>query len=60
MEKNNGSRGTPDEKIASTAKAWRQRDQVAIANKRDVDKQRAEYAARKDLRKVIDEAGVQP
>jgi hypothetical protein len=56
MEKKS-SRGTPDEKIASTAKAWRQRDQVAIANKQDSEKQRAEYAARKDLRKVIDEAG---
>jgi hypothetical protein len=55
MEKSN--KGTPEQKIASTAKAWRQRDQVAIANKQDVDKQRAEYAARKDLRKVIDEAG---
>lgn len=51
------SRGTPAEKIASKAKVWRQRDQVAIANKQDSDKQRAEYAARKDLRKVIDEAG---
>lgn len=56
MEKKS-SRGTPDEKIASHAKVWRQRDQVAIANKQDSDKQRAEYAARKDLRKVIDEAG---
>lgn len=56
MEKKS-SRGTPEQKIANTAKAWRQRDQVAIANKQDSDKQRAEYAARKDLRKVIDEAG---
>jgi hypothetical protein len=56
MEKQS-SRGTPEQKIASTAKAWRQRDQVAIANKQDPAKQRAEYAARKDLRKVIDEAG---
>jgi hypothetical protein len=57
MEKKS-SRGTSDQKIASTAKVWRQRDQVAIANKQDSKKQRAEYAARKDLRKVIDEVGV--
>jgi hypothetical protein len=57
MEKTS-NRGTSEQKIASTAKVWRDRDQVAIANKQDVDKQRAEYAARKDLRKVIDEAGV--
>lgn len=56
--KKNSNRGTPDEKIVSTAKAWRHRERVAIANKQDSDKQRAEYAARKDLRKVIDEAGV--
>lgn len=56
MEKQH-SRGTPDEKIASTAKAWRRHDKVAIADKRDHEKQRAEYAARRDLRKVIDEAG---
>lgn len=59
MGKQNG-RGTPDEKIASKAKVWRQRDRVAIANKQDSDKQRAEYAARKDLRKAIDESGVHP
>jgi hypothetical protein len=56
MEKKS-NRGTPEQKIANKAKAWRQRDQVAIANKQDVEIQRAEYAARKDLRKVIDEAG---
>ena len=58
--KNINSRGTPDQKIASTAKVWRQRDEVAIADKQDSDKQRAEYAARKDLRKVIDDAGGHP
>jgi hypothetical protein len=57
MMKKNSNRGTPDEKIVSTAKAWRQRDEVAIANKQDSEKQRAEYAARKNLRKVIDDAG---
>ncbi len=49
-------KGTPDEKIAHTARVWRQHDQVAIADKRDVEKQRAEFAARQDLRKTIDEA----
>lgn len=53
----NSDRGTPDDKIASTAKAWRRHDRVAIADKRDDKKQRAEYAARKNLRKIIDEAG---
>lgn len=56
MEKQN-SRETPDEKIASEAKAWRQRDRIAVAHGKDRNKQRAEYAARKNLRKVIDEAG---
>jgi hypothetical protein len=53
-------KGTPDQRIASTAKVWRQRDQVAIADKTDQDKQRAEYHARKELRKVVDEAGSEP
>jgi hypothetical protein len=48
---------TQDQRIASTAKVWRQRDQIAIANKADVNKQRAEFRARQDLRKVVDEAG---
>ena len=56
MEDQN-NRGTPDEKIASEAKAWRQRDRIAIANRQDHKKQRAEYAARHKLRQVIDEAG---
>lgn len=50
------SRGTPDEKIASAAKAWRPFDKAAIADKQNHAKQRAEYAKRKDLRKIIDEA----
>lgn len=44
-------------KIATTAKVWRRHDEVAIADKRDPDKQRAEYRARQHLRKVIDDAG---
>jgi hypothetical protein len=47
---------TPDEKIVRHAHAWRQADKEAIANK-DSEARRAEYAARQQLRKVIDEAG---
>jgi len=53
-------KGTPDQRIASTAKVWRQRDQVAIADKSDVKKQRAEFAARQQLRQVVDQAGSEP
>ena len=48
---------TPEQQIVKTALVWRRHDQVAIANKQDRDKQRAEYRARKNLRKVIDEVG---
>jgi hypothetical protein len=54
MEKS--KKGTPDQKIASKARVWRQHDQVAIADKRDQVKQDAEWQARQDLRKTIDEA----
>lgn len=56
MEQKN-SRVTPEQKIVSTAQDWRRRDRVAVKNKGDDAKQRAEYRARQDLRKVIDEAG---
>lgn len=49
---------TPEKKIADQARTWRRADQDAIANKRDVDKQRKEYRARQHLRRVIDDAGV--
>lgn len=48
---------TPDEKIVYQAEAWRRVDKDAIADKHDLNKQRAEYFARQQLRKVIDEAG---
>lgn len=51
---------TPEQKIVSTAMDWRRRDKDAIVDKGNGQKQRAEYAARKELRKVIDQAGVQP
>ncbi|WBS00240.1 hypothetical protein OU994_18130 [Pseudoduganella sp. SL102] len=47
---------TPDETIARQARVWRSVDQVAIADKRDSEKQRAEYRARQQLRAVIDQA----
>lgn len=50
-------KGTPDEKIASTAKDWRRCDKQAIANKTDRFAQRAEYQARQKLREVVDQAG---
>lgn len=49
------SKGTPDQIIAKKAKVWRQHDQDAIANKGDDTKQRAEYHARRDLAKTIDD-----
>lgn len=49
---------TPDKKIADQARTWRTFDQAAIANKGDQKMQRAEYQARKHLRRVIDDAGV--
>ena len=49
---------TPDQKIAHVAKnVWRPADKEAIADKSNRDKQRAEYQARQQLRKTIDEAG---
>lgn len=51
------NRVPPERKIANTAKVWRRHDAVAIANKQDPDKQRAEWRARQHLRKVIDDVG---
>jgi hypothetical protein len=48
---------TPDKKIADQARTWRRADQDAIADKRDVEKQRNEYRARQRLRRVIDDVG---
>ena len=46
-----------DDKIALTARTWRAIDKDAIANKQDPRKQQAEYLARQQLRKVVDDAG---
>ena len=46
---------TPEQKIVATADEWRDRDKVAISDKGDTGKQRAEYRARQKLRKALDE-----
>lgn len=46
-----------EDKIALQARTWRAIDRDAIANKEDHRKQQAEYMARQQLRKVVDEAG---
>lgn len=46
-----------EDKIALQARTWRAIDRDAIANKEDRRKQQAEYMARQQLRKVVDEAG---
>lgn len=60
MAQQQSNKGTPDQRIASTAKVWRQRDLVAVADKKDHSKQIAEYRARQQLRDVIDQAGSEP
>jgi hypothetical protein len=48
----------PDnDKIGTAARIWRAIDKEAIANKSDHAKRAAEYRARQELRKVVDEAG---
>lgn len=49
-------KGTPDQQIAHKAKVWHQHDQQAIADKADRKKQSAEWAARQELRRTIDDA----
>lgn len=45
---------TDIEKIAWYAQVWRQADKDAIADKRNVQKQRAKYRARRRLREAVD------
>jgi len=45
---------TDVEKIAWYAQVWRKADKDAIADKRNVQKQRAEYRARRRLREAVD------
>lgn len=53
---------SPDQKIVNQCFIWRELDKVAIANKKDVYKQRAEYYARRELARIVDDAkaGAQP
>jgi len=46
-----------NDKIGTAARIWRAIDKEAIANKADAAKRAAEYRARQELRKVVDEAG---
>lgn len=48
------SHATDVEKISWYAQVWRQADKDAIADKRNVQKQRAEYRARRRLREAVD------
>ncbi len=50
------NQATDVEKIAWYAQLWRQADKEAIADRRNVQKQRAEYRARGRLREAIDMA----
>jgi hypothetical protein len=46
-----------NDKIGTAARIWRAIDKEAIANKSDPAKRAAEYRARQELRKVVDQAG---
>lgn len=46
-----------NDKIGTAARIWRAIDKEAIAHKSDAAKRAAEYRARQELRKVVDEAG---
>ncbi len=53
-------KATPNEKIVVQSHTWRRADKEAIADKQNVEKQRAEYRARRELAKAIDDAGERP
>jgi hypothetical protein len=53
MTQQENVRATPDEKVVHRAKAWRDRDKEATANRCD-DTKRAEYFARQQLREAVD------
>ncbi|HAV37436.1 MAG TPA: hypothetical protein DCX52_13970 [Massilia sp.] len=57
MQAQETNKATPDERIAHQAKTWRSIDKAAVADKKDPQKQRAEYHARQQLRQVIDTVG---
>lgn len=49
------TKGTLDQKIAHKAKVWREHDLKAIGDKDNHRAQSAEWQARQDLRKTIDD-----
>ena len=51
-------RKTPDEKISLAAQEWHVCHQDYVGDKRNTDKQRAEYWARINVATVIEESGV--
>jgi hypothetical protein len=53
MRDQQNTTATSHEKVVHRAKAWRDRDKAAIANRCD-DTQRAEYFARQQLREAVD------
>lgn len=58
MESTN--KATPNEKIVVQSHIWRRVDKEAIADRQNVEKQRAEYRERRILAKIVDDAGGQP
>jgi len=46
--------GTPEATALRKIQNWRQKDRAHLADKRDRDAQRAEYAARNELRGAAD------
>ena len=53
-------KATPNEKIVVQSHTWRRADKDAIADKGNVEKQRAEYRERRILAKIVDDAGGRP
>ena len=58
MEQKRVTPATPAEKIVHhVVNVWRPADKEAVADKGDLGKQRAQYRAIQNLRKLADEAG---
>lgn len=50
-------KNSENDKVGLAARIWRAIDKKAIADKSDSALRAAEYRARQELRKVVDEAG---
>jgi hypothetical protein len=59
MQDQEQSKNSDNDKIGTAARIWRAIDKEAIADKADKAKRQAEYRARQNLRKAVDEAGDQ-